>query len=96
MPVMPGLAPVEVKRMAGREGPRLAGKVLLWLFSCLHWRQDGSPRCQHPTYHSFLGSVFLPAAPLRRVACVVRVGGELCLALIAQGIMYPMGFRKGQ
>lgn len=41
--------------MAGGEGPRLAGKVLLWLFPCLHWEQDESPWCWCPAYRSFLG-----------------------------------------
>lgn len=50
-------APVGGKRMAGGEGPRLAGKVLPRLFPCLHWEQDESPWCWCPAYRGFLGFV---------------------------------------
>lgn len=68
--------------MAGREGFGLAGKVLPWLFPCLHRGRMGMLL---PNLLRFPRSLF-PS-----VACAVGDSGELVLPSIAQGITYRRG-----
>jgi len=82
-PSAAGLSSSRSEGMAGTEGPRLAGKGRCCPGCSLVCTGSRMGPCG---VHGFLGSLFLPAAPPQMVVWALRAGGDLCLALVAQGI----------